>query len=35
MSTFKPRAVIGKMVRGLNGSWMGGSKMVVGLENFF
>ncbi|MBA0765747.1 hypothetical protein Gotri_014900 [Gossypium trilobum] len=26
VSTFKPRVAIGKMVRGLNGSWMGAPK---------
>ncbi|MBA0574142.1 hypothetical protein Golob_001374, partial [Gossypium lobatum] len=33
--TFKPRATIGGVVRGLNGSCMGGFEMVVGLANVF
>ncbi|MBA0875040.1 hypothetical protein Goshw_025336 [Gossypium schwendimanii] len=35
VSTFKPRATIGGVVRGLNGSWMGGFEIVVGLANVF
>ncbi|MFQ6639299.1 hypothetical protein Gotur_016569 [Gossypium turneri] len=32
---FKPRAAIGGVLRGLNGSWMGVFDMVVGLLDIF
>ncbi|KAK5831385.1 hypothetical protein PVK06_015182 [Gossypium arboreum] len=35
MSTFKPRATIGGVLRGLNGSWIGVFDMVVGLSDIF
>ncbi|MBA0565599.1 hypothetical protein Golob_010465, partial [Gossypium lobatum] len=33
--TFKSRAAIGGVLRGLNGSWMGDFDMVVGLLDIF
>ncbi|MBA0745599.1 hypothetical protein Gogos_008170, partial [Gossypium gossypioides] len=35
VSTFKSRAAIGGVLRGLNGSWMGVFDMVVGLSDIF
>ncbi|MFQ6624810.1 hypothetical protein Gotur_003230, partial [Gossypium turneri] len=35
VSTFKSRAAIGGVVRELNGNWMGGFEMVVGLSDIF